>query len=373
MLILSFLYFALLSVCGGAAEGGGDEMEIYFFYDSEPCTCHPGEKAANEIARQSLSQVSKKYHFRLLEYDTEQPDGARLFAKYRVAYGSSLRTPVILIGNDYIIVVSRGRRDEIAGRIIGFIERYKNEGFYPNPSELVNDKADISALNLPLMTILIALVDSFNPCVIFVLLFLLSVLLNLRSRGRVLLVGMIFVLVTGIFYFLFMTAWLKLFSLINLAYMRHIKIALGAVAIIIGVINIKEFFFFKRGLSFTIPEAGKNRLFSKMHNLFSKPTLRSIIPGTIAIALFANLVELPCTGGFPPVYIMLLKDSALQPFRYYIYLLMYDFIYILPELIIVIFTAFTLATKRFTEKHGRILKLISGIVILALGFVLVCA
>ncbi len=451
---LLFIYFISLIFCTEVVGSSKGEIEIYFFYDSEPCGCHPEEKAANKTARQSLRQANEKYQFKLWEYDTDEFAGGEEFMKYQAAYGGLLRTPVILIGNDYIVGFKS--KDKTVKKIIKFIEKYKKDGFYPNPPEIVNlyqkmdkiesvvrkspetksffekalltgkrvyirkdiyiakwfspqgilqaelshnlellnisiptiveakteiatithsipfsDRINLSALNLPLITFLIALVDSFNPCVIFILLFLLSLLLKLHSRGRILLVGTIFVLVTGIFYFLFMTLWLNLFLLTNFIYIDYVKFAVGVIAIIVGSINIKEFFFFKQGLSLTIPEGKKNQLFGKMHNLFSKPTLKSIIPATIGIALFANLIELPCTGGFPPIYTMLLKINALQPFKYYLYLLMYNFIYILPEIIIVIFTAFTFATKKLTEKHGRILKIISGIILLGLGFMLI--
>ena len=97
--------------------------------------------------------------------------------------------------------------------------------------------------------------DSFNPCAFFVLFTLLGILVHARSRRRMLFIGGTFVAFSGIVYFIFMAAWLNLF--LHIGELRAVTTAAGIVALVIAAINIKDYFFFKRGVSLTIPESQK--------------------------------------------------------------------------------------------------------------------
>lgn len=230
---------------------------------------------------------------------------------------------------------------------------------------------DPSQINLPLLTVVIGGLDGFNPCAIWVLCFLLTLLLYVRSRTKMLIVGLIFVFTSGFVYFLFMTAWLNLFLLIG--YVDIVRIIIGIVAVTAGVVNMKDFFFFKKGVSLTIPESQKPGLVRRMRNLIREESMIALIVGTIALAFFANLVELLCSAGFPAIYTRILTLNALPSFQYYIYLVAYNVVYVIPLFIIVMIFVFTMGRRKVSEKQGRILKLISGSLMLALGLLLILA
>ncbi len=107
-------------------------------------------------------------------------------------------------------------------------------------------------LSLPLFTLVIAGLDAFNPCAFFVLLFLLSLMVHARSRARMLLIGGTFIFFSGLIYFLFMAAWLNLFLVIGGT--PIVTLVAGVVAVIIGLLNTKDYFWFKQGPSLVIPE-----------------------------------------------------------------------------------------------------------------------
>ncbi len=226
-------------------------------------------------------------------------------------------------------------------------------------------------LSLPVFTLVIAGLDAFNPCAFFVLLFLLSLMVHVRSRSRMLLIGLTFVLFSGLVYFLFMAAWLNLFLVIGAA--PVVTAIAGGLAVVIGLFNVKDFFRFRQGPSLSIPEKAKPGLFSRMRNLVSADNLAAMLAGTVVLALAANSYELLCTAGFPMVFTRVLTLQALSRPAYYGYLALYNLIYVLPLIAIVLVFTFTLGARKLTEQQGRLLKLLSGLMMLGLGGVMLVA
>ena len=230
-------------------------------------------------------------------------------------------------------------------------------------------KVDLAAYSFPFVTVVIALLDSFNPCAFFVLLSLLGIMAYARSRKKMLLVGGTFLLFSGGIYFLFMAAWLNIFLVIER--FSFITLTAGIVSVLIGAVNIKDFFAFRQGISLSIPDRAKPKLFDRMRRLVSAPSLPSVLAGTAVLAVAANSYELLCTAGFPMVYTRILTLNGLSPAGYYLYLVLYNLIYVIPMAVIVWFFAFTAGRWKLTEWQGRVLKLVSGAMISALGVVLI--
>jgi hypothetical protein len=230
---------------------------------------------------------------------------------------------------------------------------------------------DVEGLSLPVMTATIALMDAFNPCAFFVLMFLLSLMVHAHSRKRMALIGGVFVLVSGVVYFAFMAAWLNLFLWIG--GLRWITAIAGAVAVGIALVNIKDFFRFKKGISLSIPEQAKPGLFQRMRTLLRAESTTTMLTATIVLALAANSYELLCTSGFPMVFTHILTLHGLPTGTYYAYLLAYNLLYVLPLLLIVTLFTISAQARKLSELEGRLLKLASGLLMLGLGAMLLVA
>ena len=232
-------------------------------------------------------------------------------------------------------------------------------------------KIEADALSLPLMTVLIAGLDAFNPCAFFVLLFLLSLMVHQNNRARMLAIGCVFVLVSGLMYFAFMAAWLNLFQLLgNLAW---VTLAAGILALAVGLINVKDFFYFGRGVSLSIPESRKPAINQRARAILTAGSVPAMLAATMLLAVAVNFYELLCTAGFPMVYTRLLTLQDLGPAQHYLYLALYNLVYVIPLAIIVGGFAFTLGARKLSEREGRLLKLVSGLMMLQLGMLLVLA
>jgi thiol-disulfide isomerase/thioredoxin len=355
-----------------------NKVILYLFW-GDGCPHCKAEKAFLEKLKEKYPELEIK------EYEVwYNSENLELFDKMAKSYGCSAKAvPTTFIGDKYIVGYLS---DSTTGKKIeDAIKECLNKGCI-NPIEKINESSsgmctgneivelptfgelDASKMSLPTFTIIIAGIDGFNPCAFFVLFFLLSMLVYAQSRKIMLLIGSIFVFFSGFIYFLFMAAWLNLFLIIGK--LAIITTLAGSVALIIGVINIKDFFFFKKGISLTIPDHAKPKLFKRMRNLLKASSLSSTILGTIILAIAANFYELLCTSGFPMVFTRVLTLNNLSITEYYLYLILYNIIYVIPLMVIVLMFSITLGAKKLTEKQGQILKLISGFMMLYLGAIL---
>ena len=231
---------------------------------------------------------------------------------------------------------------------------------------------DAAAVPLPWLTLLVGLLDGLNPCAFYVLVVLLGILLHVRSRARIALFGGAFVVMSGLVYFLFMTAWLNAFLFLGLS--RSLTRALGVLLVAMALVNLKEIAWFKRGVSLMIPEKAKPGLFRRMRGVARAASVPTALVGIVALAFVVNLIELGCTLGLPAIYTRVLSlRTDLGDAARYAYLALYNVAYVVPLAAIVAVFAVTMNRLKMTERHAKILKAVSGVLLLAFGLLFAIA
>jgi len=225
-----------------------------------------------------------------------------------------------------------------------------------------------SRLGLPLFTLALGLLDGFNPCAMWVLLFLLSLLVRLKDRRRMALVAGTFVVVSAAVYYAFMAAWLNVFLAVGLS--DAVRWTLGAVALAIGAVNLKDFVAWGRGPSLSIPASAKPGLYGRMRQVVQAKALPASLLAVAALAVVVNFVELLCTAGFPAVYTAVLAQQQLGAAAHYAYLGLYILGYIADDSLMVALAVIALGSGKLTERTGRWLKFLSGLVMLLMGGVM---
>ena len=237
----------------------------------------------------------------------------RFIQSMRRLGASAVGVPTFLVGDAYVVgFTGPATEREVRGLLEGRV--------YPGSSRSVYlpmiGSIDPAALSLPAFTLLIGLVDGVNPCAMWVLLVLLGLLMHVKSRKRLLLFGGTFVVASGVVYFVFMTAWVGVFSLVGLS--RPVTIALGLVVFGMGLVNLKELFWFKQGVSLMIPDRAKPSLYRRMRGIAGAASLPAAFLGITLLAFFVNLIELGCTLGLPAVFtrILTLRTDLSMPMRY---------------------------------------------------------
>lgn len=375
--LITIFLFVTLSFSLFGAEPRPEDMTVenqpntFYFFHSYRC---PHCKDALPF----IEKFKKEYpSIRFLNLEVlKHKDYRELFRKKSRAMGiKGGGVPTFILGDSYVIGFQEGRHDKM---LQNMIEKYlsgknssvKAAGSAGSCIELpLLGCIDPTMVSLPGFTFVIGLLDGVNPCAMWVLMFLLTLLVNAKSRKRLIMVGTVFVISSGVVYFLFMTAWLNMFLFMGMA--TYITITLGIVAILMGLLNLKEFFFFKKGVSLMIPESQKPKLYKKMRGIIHNSSWWISLFGTITLAFFVNLIELGCTIGLPAIYTRVLSVQEIPTFTRYLYMALYNVYYIIPLGAIVLLFVITMGKYRFEEKHAKVLKVISGILMLSLGLILV--
>jgi glutaredoxin len=229
-------------------------------------------------------------------------------------------------------------------------------------------RISVSNTGLPLFTLAIGLLDGFNPCAMWVLLFLLSMLVHLKSRVRMALIAGTFVFVSGAVYYAFIAAWLNAFLLVGMS--KAINYAIASTAILIGAINIKDYFGVNNGFSLSIPASAKPGLYARMRATVISDSLLVSLATATTLAIIVNFVELLCTAGFPAVYTSILAQHHLTSAEHYVYLGLYILGYMADDTLMVGAAVIALSSQKLTERTGQWLKLLSGVVMLLLGAIM---
>ncbi len=343
-----------------------ENQVVVDFYYSETCgSCKPAIEIMDQV---------------ILHYEENNSDKVVFFKKEittNTTYRNEMRArglsyPSVIINNLTKIPKSNITYDILILAIDEAIANLTPSIYY---DQNITDipffgKINLSQLTLPFLTITLAALDSFNPCAFFILIVLLSMLLYLQSRKKMLIVGTIFIFFSGLFYALFMLLLFNSFFFTKL-YINITSIIVGIVACIIGILNIKDFFYFKQGFSLSIPEDKREATFRRMRKLVKSPSLLVMLGGTIFIAISVNFFELLCTFGFPLYFTNRLALENLPTLTYYSYILLYTLVYVIPLFVILLLSAFSLGVKKLTERQGRILKLFPGVFLFSFGIVMI--
>ncbi|NGX34900.1 MAG: hypothetical protein K1060chlam1_01260 [Candidatus Anoxychlamydiales bacterium] len=228
---------------------------------------------------------------------------------------------------------------------------------------------EIKNLSLPLITILFGAIDGFNPCAMWALLMLLSFLITLKSRKKILFLGSIFIVISAVIYFMFMVAWLNF--MLFFSYINWVKILIGVIAILGGGYYLKEYFFNKESVCKVTSRKYKKKIVTTMEYLTEKKGIVFAILGISLLAFLVNLIELICSAGLPVIYTQILSLSSLSTSSYYLYVLLYIFVFMLDDLLVFFIAVFSLHLLKLTTKYSRFSHLIGGIVLLVLGSLLI--
>ncbi len=300
--------------------------------------------------------------------------------------------PFTAIGTDYVIGYLEGDTNL---KINSLVEKYRpvknsepepiapvaDASNDPVPTTELNNRAsktinlplfgEIDAKNysLPALSVIIGFLDGFNPCAMWTLLFLISILLGMKDRKRMWVLGLAFIISSALVYFLFMSAWLNLFLFIG--FVVAVRIIIGLIAIGGGVYNIRDFFVNKEAGCKISNSKRQQRIFEKIKKILHEKSFVVALVGIIILAFAVNLVELICSAGLPAVYTQILTLSDLPKWRYYLYILLYILFFMLDDIFVFIVAMATLKLTGITTKYSRLSKLIGGSILFIIGIILI--
>jgi len=226
---------------------------------------------------------------------------------------------------------------------------------------------DVGNYSLPVLAMLLGFLDGFNPCALWVLVFMISLIAGMRNRRRLWLLVGSFVVASAVLYFLFMSAWLNVFML--LGYVRVVTVLVGLFALYWSVLTLREFFV-TGGIACPVEQGGvKAGLVAHLQRIVTAPLSMATLLGVVGVAFVVNAIEFVCSAVFPVAFTQILAMHDLAGWSYYAYLLLYDLFFSFNYLIV--FGGAAFAVSKLSEKYAGIARVVSAFVLFLLGILLV--
>jgi glutaredoxin len=227
---------------------------------------------------------------------------------------------------------------------------------------------DVGQVSLPLLTLMLGAVDGFNPCAMWTLVFLISLLVGLRDRFRMWLLGGAFIVASATVYYLFMAAWLNLLLFLGMVF--WIRIGIGVLALVGGGYYLHEYFVNPEGIcKITAPDS-RHRVLDRLRGLAAERNFLVALTGIVLLAFVVNAVELVCSAGLPAIYTQVLALSHLPTWQYHAYLALYILVFMLDDLLVFFVAMKTLKVTGLTGAYVRQAHFIGGAVMVLIGLML---
>jgi hypothetical protein len=381
---LALAFVLAVLTLGPFPASAAPPVHVHFFWSEGCFHCREMATTLKRITREERAIVLHSYEV------TRSAGNAALFD--RVVEGLELppAVPVVVIGD--AATVGHGRRTEADVRrmiakcragpcpdsVSQFLPRSEAQPppARPPPSLQIPTTVDVplfgeirtATLSLPLLTIILGAIDGFNPCALWVLVFLLGLLLGIRDRRRMWLLAGTFLLATAAVYFLVLAAWLNVLLIIGT--LAWVRIAVGGIALLAGGIYLREGLRGDDVCDVTRPER-RRLIFERLRALVRAPNLGVAMAGTALLAIAVNFVELLCSAGIPAVYTGILAQADLPALSYYFYLALYVLVFLADDTALVVLALVTLRVAATDRGYARWIRLAGGVLMLSLGLILI--
>ncbi|MCX6801934.1 MAG: hypothetical protein NT067_02360 [Candidatus Diapherotrites archaeon] len=381
-LVSAFLLFATaLASAANPAIGPADALadgniNITIFYGLECPHCHDAMVFLDGLAKENPAIKIDKIE------TWHSPENYKLFTETVKQYGydpNNTGVPFIIIEGQVILGYNESPQVNTPAKIraaiasCGAIPDQNQQCSDTNTPQTINllffGPIDTKGLSLPMLSIVLGLADGFNPCAMWVLVYLISLMVMTDDKKKILLIAGTFVFASAVLYFIFLTAWLNLFLFIG--FLTPVQIAVGIVAIITGIMHTKTHLSKKEATCEVTDDKQKKSIMDKINALTKQAALPATLAGIVFLAFTVNLIEFVCSAGIPAVFTKVLASKSLPMLEYYGYILLYDFFFMIDDIIIFGGAALTLQYTDISRKYARIGGIIGGIVLILLGIILV--
>ncbi len=388
--ILIFLATLILFLPLGVNASTDKVIDIHLFYSSTCPHCKNEKAYLNEL---STKDENIKIH--LYEIDTDKEASDLLNKVQKLIDGESNYVPYTVIGNKYRVgfnnstkleidnIIKAYRNSEyvdiVSGIISGEITEDNISHFLEKVDVEVDDdvsipllgKVDPKKVSLPLIAVIIGLVDGFNPCAMWILIFLISMLIGMKDKKKMWYLGSLFIMASAGVYLLFMVAWLNI--VMSVSEIRWVQIAIAIVALIGALVNIHSYFKERKKDSgcTVVDDHKRKKIFERIKKFTHEKSIILASIGVIALAISVNVVELACSAGLPVLFTNILALNEVSTDLSSIYILIYIFFFMLDDLVVFIIAMFTLKITGITTKYTKYTHLIGGLIMLLIGILLI--
>lgn len=273
--------------------------------------------------------------------------------------------PFVVIGDQYFIGYSEGYTDQkIEEALLGIV----NEGSMILDLPFLG-RTDVKSLSLPVLTVISGVIDGFNPCAMWVLLFLISLLISVKDRKRLWVLGITFIAASAIMYYFFMAAWLNITMYLQATIWLRLAVAL--VALGGGSFNLFKAIKQKGDGCEVVNDERRDVIFTKIRKFTSENSYWLAVLGMIGLAITINMIELLCSAGLPVIYTQILTMNELPSISYYLYLGGYVLFFMLDDMIVFGMAVLTMKLTGISTRFARVTHVIGAILMIVIGILLI--
>lgn len=407
--LIVFAVFLLLPVSAKADE---KVINIHLFYGNGCPHCAAEEEFLSDYLKDRTDVKLYKYE---IWYDSHNQE---LLSKVQKEMGTTNKNgvPFTVIGKKTIVGYADGVTDEqikdainhylnndyrdYAGEITGKVKKTevkeditkdesKTEDKKENKIEKADDtkdsnqtdenvtvpvlgKINAKKVSLPILAVVLGFVDGFNPCAMWILIFLITMLFNMKDRKKMWILGLTFILTSGIVYLMFMLAWLNLATFISK--IAFIRLLIAVIALVVGLINVYKYIDSLKkkdeGCD-VVDKKDRKKIMEKIISITHEKKFIIALLGIMVLAASVNIIELMCSIGIPLLFTQILAMNNLSTFSYMIYMFIYIFFFLIDDIVIFVISMVTLKVTGLSTKYTKYSHLIGGIIMLIIGLLLI--
>lgn len=407
--LIVFAVFLLLPVSAKADE---KVINIHLFYGNGCPHCAAEEEFLSDYLKDRTDVKLYKYE---IWYDSHNQE---LLSKVQKEMGTTNKNgvPFTVIGKKTIVGYADGVTDEqikdainyylnndyrdYAGEITGKVKKAdvkedttkdesKTEDKKENKIEKADDikdsnqtdenvtvpvlgKINAKKVSLPILAVVLGFVDGFNPCAMWILIFLITMLFNMKDRKKMWILGLTFILTSGIVYLMFMLAWLNLATFISK--IAFIRLLIAVIALVVGLINVYKYIDSLKkkdeGCD-VVDKKDRKKIMEKIISITHEKKFIIALLGIMVLAASVNIIELMCSIGIPLLFTQILAMNNLSTFSYMMYMFIYIFFFLIDDIVIFVISMVTLKVTGLSTKYTKYSHLIGGIIMLIIGLLLI--
>ena len=407
--LIVFAVFLLLPVSAKADE---KVINIHLFYGNGCPHCAAEEEFLSDYLKDRTDVKLYKYE---IWYDSHNQE---LLSKVQKEMGTTNKNgvPFTVIGKKTIVGYADGVTDEqikdainyylnndyrdYAGEITGKVKKTevkedttkdesKTEDKKENKIEKADDtkdsdqtdenvtvpvlgKINAKKVSLPILAVVLGFVDGFNPCAMWILIFLITMLFNMKDRKKMWILGLTFILTSGIVYLMFMLAWLNLATFISK--IAFIRLLIAVIALVVGLINVYKYIDSLKkkdeGCD-VVDKKDRKKIMEKIISITHEKKFIIALFGIMVLAASVNIIELMCSIGIPLLFTQILAMNNLSTFSYMIYMFIYIFFFLIDDIVIFVISMVTLKVTGLSTKYTKYSHLVGGIIMLIIGLLLI--
>lgn len=411
--ILKFLIvFAILLLLPVSAKADEKVINIHLFYGNGCPHCAAEEEFLSDYLKDRTDVKLYKYE---IWYDSHNQE---LLSKVQKEMGTTNKNgvPFTVIGKKTIVGYADGVTDEqikdainyylnndyrdYAGEITVKVKKTevkedttkdesKTEDKKENKIEKADDtkdsdqtdenvtvpvlgKINAKKVSLPILAVVLGFVDGFNPCAMWILIFLITMLFNMKDRKKMWILGLTFILTSGIVYLMFMLAWLNLATFISK--IAFIRLLIAVIALVVGLINVYKYIDSLKkkdeGCD-VVDKKDRKKIMEKIISITHEKKFIIALLGIMVLAASVNIIELMCSIGIPLLFTQILAMNNLSTFSYMIYMFIYIFFFLIDDIVIFVISMVTLKVTGLSTKYTKYSHLVGGIIMLIIGLLLI--